>query len=73
MTPQDANHIKALEEENRRLRAENFELREQIVNAHNIWRHEFATSVDAATDKLFKRLSGIEVLRNSVQQKEPQS
>lgn len=37
--------------------AEIARLRSILVEANNHWRHEFAQEVDAATDKLFKRLA----------------
>lgn len=40
-----------------RLRVENDAMRDAIATANNTWRHEFATEIDAASDKLFKRLS----------------
>lgn len=33
-------------------------LREVLINANNNWRHEFSEEVEAAADKLFKRLAG---------------
>jgi hypothetical protein len=39
------------------LDAENQRLRGLLVDANNFWRHEFSTEVEAATDKLFKRLA----------------
>lgn len=49
------------------LEVENLRLRKHVVEAHNKWRHEFAASVDEATDTLFKRLSAIHVIRREGQ------
>lgn len=39
------------------VRAENERLRQVLADANNKWRHEFATAVEQAADKLFARLS----------------
>ncbi len=39
------------------LEAEIARLRKILIHANNVWRHDFSVEVDAAADKLFKRLS----------------
>lgn len=39
------------------LREENTLLRERQADLNNKWRHEFSAEVEAATDKLFKRMA----------------
>lgn len=49
------------------LKVENLRLRKHVAEAHNKWRHEFAASVDEATNTLFKRLSAIHAIRSGRQ------
>lgn len=45
------------------VRAENLQLREHIAGIHNRVRHELSAEIEGATDRAFKSMSAIPILR----------